>query len=1028
MRPSSSEVRSRRSLADTYKVRLEKVEGTLGFAYRAVDKTGGLMVTGVVPGSAVDAWNEASDVEDVVCVGDLITAVNHVRGDGRAMVDELRAQDSVTLALRKTGPRWHVLGSTAECMDRLSDARGHGMKLEPLQPVAVEDDVQEQALPTVAKLQLLMIGLAAAAPNLALVAFLSDMGIGIQVFSLFAHESMNLYGNVIIFCATAFAMGLYVMDWLTWKSTSQRILTALVALYAIAVAGVLKSVYQPAMPLVICMFHLPIFLGVLRCTSLKMVKRSSFYVSVFACTLAVGVATIAGWLLWMNLEAGDGLHRYDDATKESLVRRAKPLYDEQKFTVNGRARSLVYAWDCADGEVRANDFRLDALGDMVVSEHLLTMAEEKARQAACDRVKTVWFLSWICPLVATLCNLVIAAFCLMNGVWLNMADATKVEKALRHFIMSIFVVMLMMYISVTVAGTSMRLTSSLVSFSAAGMLALFIWVYLEIGEKALTTALQNSRMTVTIIALITSNWCRAMVVIGLNLLIPAAFLVELLKQKVRKLRNTSVSDSLLTDEAYKVLSYLLNWKWADILVKVNWLCILYWTMAIGVAKITVVFLSWLNEELSTWPFALVLVAFFWIGFVMFMLPPVPGIPVYITSGIIIAKQGSYMDGVGFWGGTLIAVLLSVTVKLVACTGQYTIGYFLGKSTKIQQVVGVDKIFTRGIESILQVRGFSTGKVAVLVGGPDWPTSVLCGILGLNIPQVLLGTTPVILVSSPCVLAGAFLAGPSDDMTESQRGLWGALANTMLIVSAIGQLTSGVLALYYIQEVVHSSGDELAVDRPEHAKVMQLTISERAYNQAYSEVTDWRRLPRIWKGVVLVSVTLMLLSCFTLTFMDTACFKPFEVQYKVSAPESENGLGASGFWEALQSIILVWGRLATAGFFTGAALHAAFLRYASRQARRHLARKQAAPQAREESESLKSTRASAAHADDEVPCRPTLKLGPRFENADGTNAMQGGKPPLASQALAAEEESVGPDVASYTLTVGDVMYGQMPTRI
>ena len=30
------------------------------------------------------------------------------------------------------------------------------------------------------------------------------------------------------------------------------------------------------------------------------------------------------------------------------------------------------------------------------------------------------------------------------------------EKALRHFIMSIFVVMLMMYISVTVAGASMR--------------------------------------------------------------------------------------------------------------------------------------------------------------------------------------------------------------------------------------------------------------------------------------------------------------------------------------------------------------------------------------------------------------------------------------------------------------------------------------------------------------------------------------------------------------------------------------------
>ena len=53
-------------------------------------------------------------------------------------------------------------------------------------------------------------------------------------------------------------------------------------------------------------------------------------------------------------------------------------------------------------------------------------------QRPTPRSPEVWFLSWICPLVATLCNLVIAAFCLMNGVWLNMADATKVEKALKH--------------------------------------------------------------------------------------------------------------------------------------------------------------------------------------------------------------------------------------------------------------------------------------------------------------------------------------------------------------------------------------------------------------------------------------------------------------------------------------------------------------------------------------------------------------------------------------------------------------------
>ena len=32
------------------------------------------------------------------------------------------------------------------------------------------------------------------------------------------------------------------------------------------------------------------------------------------------------------------------------------------------------------------------------------------------------------------------------------------------------------------------------------------------------------------------------------------------------------------------------------------------------------------------------------------------------------------------------------LKLFACCGQYCIGYFLGKSLKVQQLIGVDKVF------------------------------------------------------------------------------------------------------------------------------------------------------------------------------------------------------------------------------------------------------------------------------------------------------------------------------------------------
>ena len=45
---------------------------------------------------------------------------------------------------------------------------------------------------------------------------------------------------------------------------------------------------------------------------------------------------------------------------------------------------------------------------------------------------------------------------------------------------------------------------------------------------------------------------------------------------------------------------------------------------------------------------------------------------------------------------------------------------------------------------------------VLCGGPDWPTSVLTGILRLDVKQMILGSTPFLLLNTPTVMAGAFV--------------------------------------------------------------------------------------------------------------------------------------------------------------------------------------------------------------------------------------------------------------------------------
>ncbi|CAE8628791.1 unnamed protein product, partial [Polarella glacialis] len=408
-----------------------------------------------------------------------------------------------------------------------------------------------------------------------------------------------------------------------------------------------------------------------------------------------------------------------------------------------------------------------------------------------------------------------------------------------------------------------------------------------------------------LLAFTTSDWYWACVLMSLNIFFPLVLLLDALKQKVLKMRGIETDQANFSPWVKSVVKVLESRSITSILCKVNLLCELYFTLFIGVAKVTSVFLSWLNEMLLGLDLGVVMAVFFVIGFLMFLAPPVPGIPVYICSGIVIAERAKTTD-VGYVGGIGLAVTLSFVLKLTAVAGQYAIGFFLAKSVKIQQLVGVDKVATRSVEKILLQKGLTMSKAAVLVGGPDWPTSVLCGILKLNLFQCILGTVPVILVSSPCVVAGALMVGstvaattttlsPSNSTMDlgppssPKEQIWSALSSTALGISAITQLASGILALYYIQEVIIADGEELAKHRPEHDPVLTLTQKEQEYVAAYAAVTQWHRLGRP-KQLLLVGGTAMnVASTGALILLDTTIFRPFAVSNRMSDSFDNGGL-------------------------------------------------------------------------------------------------------------------------------------------
>jgi len=768
---------------ETFSCTLIKKESRnkFGLAYRVVNASD-VVITGVVQDSAAESWNAETDPGSIICTGDTIISAN-AQSLPRPIVDELLQSSEVNLTIQKTGPRWHIVGDQAlrtsankgDVPTSPTDVRSPSRTEASQSNIEYGESDVSQGVDQLTFRHFIFIALAVFGPNFVILAAFSDLGLGLKMYTIFAKPGRNNVGNMIVGMGSAALVIMVLLDWSKWESRLKKVASIIVAGYVICFGAIMKSRYYPFAPMVIILFHIPVVLGILRGTSCRKVATNSFYSGVALNSFVCAILVLLVWLLWMNFDGWDGLHRWNDDTKHQLITDSEEMYNDFEVEVNDRKRSLNYWWDCDTTYAMTVDYESIKSfryweEDWKASSYKFGSKDKQLLASSCARVKTIWFLVWASPLISGGVSFIIAVFGLMNSFLLNVHDTSKLEKVMKQFITMISFLVFTMYVSTSVAGASMRLTGVIMAFCASGLIALFVWLYMEIGRKAITSQVKKSKLMQSLIVFATSDWIRACVLIGLNILIPTFLVINMLNQKVRKMRGVARNtDQMFTQGMQGVIMASKNWNWASILCKANWLVIVYWTLSVGVAKLTYIFLSWLNETLLKISLVAVIVIFFIIGFTMFMLPPVPGIPVYICSGIVLSARSRDVDEVGnFWGGMCIAIVESLILKICAVCGQYYIGYALGKSVKVQQLVSVDKVATRAIEQILNVKGLNFPKVSILVGGPDWPTSVLCGILKLSLFQCCLGTLPVVFVSAPCVIAGAFMANPGAKTEDARR--------------------------------------------------------------------------------------------------------------------------------------------------------------------------------------------------------------------------------------------------------------------
>jgi hypothetical protein len=281
------------------------------------------------------------------------------------------------------------------------------------------------------------------------------------------------------------------------------------------------------------------------------------------------------------------------------------------------------------------------------------------------------------------------------------------------------------WVAASTAGSKMGLSNAVTATAGVSM-AILTWVvgstigWAEVHHKAMSIPLLKSLVEVS-----KSDWVKAFMLWTswpiLFLYVPLSVLNQAARRNFDCTKPLEMEErkNWLTQVVYRQIQDVYQWKWTSILVKIMYIGIGMVMVSVGIGKVVTLFLSWLNDTLDSYSIGAVSIIFVVVGLVMFLLPPVPGVPVYISCGVIITKNA--MVSMGFWQAICYASVLSFLIKIpLAFTMQMKcIGEQFSDNLWVKKAVGVNSITIKAIQKILKEPGMDIRKVCILCGGPDW---------------------------------------------------------------------------------------------------------------------------------------------------------------------------------------------------------------------------------------------------------------------------------------------------------------------
>lgn len=430
----------------------------------------------------------------------------------------------------------------------------------------------------------------------------SEPGLGDELFRALApHRALAAVG----YTGVGIALLLFLLDAHLWSASwrLRRALLGLTAALAIVVGLILVGTALPWAPFLVYLFAVQALIYGLRSSLFADASMAHFYRAVAMPTAAGGAATLLGWVIWV-----------------------------------GATRS---GWR---GELRA-------------SYYSSLLCDPSA--PACLPAAILYFS----PLACGLLNVGIGLVLHLLALWAAPERRAALPVMVRASGTAAFVSVMALYVQAAVSGADSALANSVLVLALALLLVVAVLVGSSVGWELLArkivaiplvrrAASKASEQLPAVrglppagraVALLGSlgDLAKALLLFGGFAPFALFLCLSALKQKARELawlpRGASEwtepasgmrvrRGDLLTPPARAMVEHVRAWEWSSVLPKAMYVGIVVMVMNVGFGKLLNVLNSVLIHELLRANVGLVAVcaAFFGAGFVLFMLPPVPG--------------------------------------------------------------------------------------------------------------------------------------------------------------------------------------------------------------------------------------------------------------------------------------------------------------------------------------------------------------------------------------------------------------------